>query len=127
MIDQNLHGSGSKFPAIVREAKKPFILAEREGFEPSVPREEYARLAIWIRPYTARTRARPVETENPCGSGSFYTSVTPPLSPQISLDLAQSGNFTPPWPHLGSDRGHFLEEFNRRRGRRGNIIASLGS
>jgi hypothetical protein len=35
MIDQNLHGSGSKFPAIVREAKKPFILAEREGFAPS--------------------------------------------------------------------------------------------
>ena len=31
--------------------KNPFILAEREGFEPSVPREEYARLAIWcLRP-----------------------------------------------------------------------------
>jgi hypothetical protein len=31
--------------------ENPMKLAEREGFEPSVPREEYARLAIWcLRP-----------------------------------------------------------------------------
>jgi hypothetical protein len=31
--------------------KKPLILAEREGFEPSVPVTQYARLAIWcLRP-----------------------------------------------------------------------------
>jgi hypothetical protein len=32
-------------------AQKPLILAEREGFEPSVPVTQYARLAIWcLRP-----------------------------------------------------------------------------
>jgi hypothetical protein len=32
-------------------AKKPLNLAEREGFEPSVPVTQYARLAIWcLRP-----------------------------------------------------------------------------
>jgi Insertion element 4 transposase N-terminal len=38
-------------PKVVHKAEKPFILAEREGFEPSVPGKEYARLAIWcLRP-----------------------------------------------------------------------------
>jgi hypothetical protein len=33
------------------DVKKPLILAEREGFEPSVPVTQYARLAIWcLRP-----------------------------------------------------------------------------
>jgi hypothetical protein len=42
--------------------ERSFILAEREGFEPSVPVTQYARLAIWcLRPLghlsAQRTRA----------------------------------------------------------------------
>src|SRR6202166_2383386 len=39
------------YTAILRKAEKSFVLAEREGFEPSVPVTQYARLAIWcLRP-----------------------------------------------------------------------------
>ena len=36
---------------MIQIGKNPIKLAEREGFEPSVPDKEYARLAIWcLRP-----------------------------------------------------------------------------
>jgi hypothetical protein len=36
---------------MIRVGKNPIKLAEREGFEPSVPVTQYARLAIWcLRP-----------------------------------------------------------------------------
>jgi hypothetical protein len=36
---------------VIQNGKNPIKLAEREGFEPSVPVTQYARLAIWcLRP-----------------------------------------------------------------------------
>jgi hypothetical protein len=46
-LDGGWHGR----PKVIHKAEKALILAEREGFEPSVPGKEYARLAIWcLRP-----------------------------------------------------------------------------
>ena len=74
-------------------------LAEREGFEPSVPVTQYARLAISRRSANARTSARLLETENPCGSATCRIRVSGEMSRRVSPDLIQSGKFTPPCPH----------------------------
>src|SRR5208282_3482863 len=74
-------------------------LAEREGFEPSVPVTQYARLAIYFRPANTRTLARLLETENPCGSATCRIRTGREVSHRVSLDLVQSGKFSPPCAH----------------------------
>src|SRR5712692_4500040 len=74
-------------------------LAEREGFEPSVPVTQYARLAIYFRPANTRTLARLLETENPCGSATCRIRPGREVSHRVSPDLVQSGKFSPPCAH----------------------------
>src|SRR5208283_2412283 len=74
-------------------------LAEREGFEPSVPVTQYARLAIYFRPTNSRILARLLETENPCGSATCRMRVAREVSRRVSPDLVQSGKFSPPCAH----------------------------
>ena len=79
--------------------KKPNKLAEREGFEPSVPVTQYARLAISRQSANTGTLARLLETENPCGSAICRIRVVREMSRRVSPDLIQTGKFTPPCPH----------------------------
>ncbi len=81
------------------DAKKCSDLAEREGFEPSVPGKGYARLAIYFRPANTRTLARLLETENPCGCVTCRIRVGREVSQRVSPDLVQSGKFSPPCAH----------------------------
>ena len=74
-------------------------MAEREGFEPSVPVTQYARLAISRRSANTGTLARLLETENPCGSAICRIRAGREMSHRVSPDLIQSGKFTPPCPH----------------------------
>jgi hypothetical protein len=46
---------------MIQIGKTPIKLAEREGFEPSVPVTQYARLATSFGIATNRTLARPLE------------------------------------------------------------------
>jgi hypothetical protein len=80
-------------------AKNCSNLAEREGFEPSVPVTQYARLAIYFRPANTRTLARLLETENPCGSAICRIRARREVSHRVSPDLVQSGKFSPPCAH----------------------------
>ena len=81
------------------QRKMKTSMAEREGFEPSVPVTQYARLAIYFRPANTRTLARLLETENPCGSAICRIGAGREMSHRVSPDLIQSGKFTPPCPH----------------------------
>ncbi len=60
------------------------FLAEREGFEPSVPVTQYARLAIWcLRPLghlsaRAAVRRRGAKSLRTCGRSRNRASATPP-------------------------------------------------
>src|SRR6202167_4447313 len=80
-------------------AKKCSNLAEREGFEPSVPVTQYARLAIYFWPANTRNLARLLETENPCGSMTCRIQTGREVSHRVSPDLVQSGKFSPPCAH----------------------------
>ena len=77
----------------------PDCMAEREGFEPSVPVTQYARLAISRQPANTGPLPRLLETDNPCGSAICRMRVNREMSRRVSPDLIQSGKFTPPCPH----------------------------
>jgi len=74
-------------------------LAEREGFEPSVPVTQYARLAIPPEPDPARYHPGRAESVNPCGSWGSCSFLNSSQSYPIALHVLQLGKFTPPWPH----------------------------
>ena len=79
-------------------AKKPLNLAEREGFEPSVPVTQYARLAIYFRPANTRTLARLLETENPCGSATCRIRAVEKCLIESRQILFSPGSFPHPVP-----------------------------
>src|SRR5271168_1575836 len=81
------------------QRKMKTSMAEREGFEPSVPVTQYARLAISRQSANTGTLARLLETENPCGSAICRIMAGREMSHRVSPDLIQSGKFTPPCPH----------------------------
>ena len=83
------------------DAKKYCNLAEREGFEPSVPVTQDARLAMSLRCPNTLNLTRPLQTENPCGSVTCGIGAGQDRSHRVSPDLIRSGKFSPPWPHPG--------------------------
>ena len=91
-------GFGESLIAI-REVKKRSNLAEREGFEPSVPVTQDARLAISLYPTNNRISLGLLGTENACGSVACPIGAVRQSSYRVSVDLTQSGKFPPPWPH----------------------------
>ncbi len=76
-------------------------LAEREGFEPSVPVTQYARLAISIERRTRAFGTGLVKTENACATESFSCLAINLSSGPIRRSPARSGQGCPPYAHLG--------------------------
>jgi hypothetical protein len=70
--------------------EKPFVLAEREGFEPSVPGKGYARLAIWCLRPLGHLSARRKYSGGPklCGYIEMRLTSIPRqgVSPNVSSD-----------------------------------------
>src|SRR5260370_11216455 len=82
----------------LRLAKKPLYLAEREGFDPSVPLpvrqisnlkcDSEQRSLFWTQ-----------QDRSSSATGTFITPALYRQSDQVLPDLAKSGNFCPPCAH----------------------------